>query len=137
MAWTKKQDDAALELAGLGYSRSVIGRILGFTKNAVIGRLSRLKKSIVNPVEEPKPVEAPPPTPTFRGFAQSMRGRLFHIVDMKNDDAYCNRWTALDMDTFSTERPSDRDICSLCLRRLPYLMARAAAPRPRTDPESL
>ncbi|MFQ5775516.1 MAG: GcrA family cell cycle regulator [Kiloniellaceae bacterium] len=85
MTWT---DDRVAELARLwesGYSASAIGRVLGVSKNAVVGKAHRLRLAsrpspirrerrapvrrripmLARPIE-PRPVAAPPPPPEPR-----------------------------------------------------------------------
>ena len=73
MSWSEEQVSRLAELWAQGYSASAIGKAIGVSKNAVIGKAHRLGlKSRPSPVKanEPKPAPARPkevearPTPT-------------------------------------------------------------------------
>lgn len=58
ITWTDELDDRIEELRGRGLTCEEIGRMLGTTKNAIVGRLNRLRR-------ERERREAPPsPRPT-------------------------------------------------------------------------
>ena len=62
MKWTEEMDAQLLELRGKGINLTQIGKIMGMTKNSIVGRNSRLVKCgkvppIPKPIAQVRPVK--------------------------------------------------------------------------------
>ncbi len=103
MSWTQEQVDQLARLWGEGFSASAIGRMIGVSKNAVIGKAHRLQltarpspikrvpaseRRVTRPVVTPKPVVEAPPRRAPRPVRQKANGPacLWPIGDPGDSD---------------------------------------------------
>src|SRR5882672_12397663 len=67
MKWTEEMDAQLLELRGKGINLTQIGKIMGMTKNSIVGRNSRLVKlGKVSPIPKPRAQARPKPIKQVR-----------------------------------------------------------------------
>ena len=102
MSWTEEKVDQLSKLWGEGYSASAIGKLIGVSKNAVIGKAHRMHltarpspikrgmsvRPMIKPVPVPKPVVEAPPRPTPRPVSKKADGPacLWPIGDPSHSD---------------------------------------------------
>ena len=107
MSWTEERVDDLRRLWDAGYSASAIGKQIGMSKNAVIGKAHRLglrarpspiRRSAPKPIlagrirlEEPRSEPAPPPPPVRPRRIARGSTCLWPIGDPGDDDfRFCN-----------------------------------------------
>ena len=88
MSWTDEKVEQLAKLWGDGYSASAIGKAIGVSKNAVIGKAHRMHltsrpspikrsptvRTVARPVALPKPVVEAPPRPAPRPVSKKADG---------------------------------------------------------------
>lgn len=88
MSWTDEKVTQLARLWGEGYSASAIGKAIGVSKNAVIGKAHRMHltarpspikrserpRAVIRPVPPPKPVVQAPPRPAPRPVSKKADG---------------------------------------------------------------
>ena len=88
MSWTDEKVDQLAKLWAEGYSASAIGKLIGVSKNAVIGKAHRMQltarpspikrgasvRPVIRPVPVPKPVVEAPPRPAPRPVSKKADG---------------------------------------------------------------